>query len=395
MSSAAIGDFLHRALAGGALEVGELEVKARAAGLLGERQEIQHAKLFKKAKKAMGIRSIRAGFGSSGKWAWLMPPPAPRIAITASTVDAKERPSIRAEKAPARAPAEPKSRAVVRAWLEGVQRLEYLRSPPAVPGLRWHLFLGDCHSFLTSSENWAERAATLGWSALALFGCHRSRPLEHLGSAGLLWVVNGSAYVLLHHLLGEVNGRRGAWGHAIGGMGAVTQAMAKAACEHGVSIGVGRGVREIMVERGRAVGVVLDDGTPIRARVVVANVNPQHLLRDLVPRGAISPAIMKCVKRWKAGSGSFRMNVALSKLPVFSALPAAGHHHSAGLSWRRLILYGPSLSRLCPVWLEPEANYRNTDPFNSRRLPRTAWRARSRPILSARYPAVYQRHLVG
>jgi hypothetical protein len=70
----AITDFLYRALAGGALGVEELEIKARATGLLGERQQIQHAKAFKKAKKALGIRSIRAGFGSSGKWAWLMPP---------------------------------------------------------------------------------------------------------------------------------------------------------------------------------------------------------------------------------------------------------------------------------------------------------------------------------
>jgi phytoene dehydrogenase-like protein len=148
----------------------------------------------------------------------------------------------------------------------------------------------------------------------------------------------GSAYVLLHHLLGEVNGRRGAWGHAIGGMGAVTQAMAKAACEHGVSIAVGREVSEIIVERGRAVGVVLEDGTPIRARAVIANVNPQHLFRDLVPPGVISRAIMKRVKRWKAGSGTFRMNVALSKLPVFSALPSAGDHHTSG------IILAPTLS---------------------------------------------------
>jgi phytoene dehydrogenase-like protein len=88
----------------------------------------------------------------------------------------------------------------------------------------------------------------------------------------------GSAYVLLHHLLGEVNGKRGVWGHAIGGMGAVTQAMAKAASEHGVRIAVGCEVSEIIVERGRAVGVVLKDGTPIRARAVVANVNPQASL---------------------------------------------------------------------------------------------------------------------
>lgn len=148
----------------------------------------------------------------------------------------------------------------------------------------------------------------------------------------------GSAYVLLHHLLGEVNGKRGVWGHAIGGMGTVTQAMAKAARAHGACIHVGCEVREIIVERGRAVGVVLEDGTAIRSRAVIANVNPQHLFRDLVPREAISHATMKRMNRWKAGSGTFRINVALSKLPVFSALPAAGDQHTAG------IILAPSLS---------------------------------------------------
>jgi hypothetical protein len=73
-STAAITDFLNRALASGSLAVGELEVKARAAGLLGERQQIQHAKAFTKAKKALGIRSLRDGFGRGGNWAWFMPP---------------------------------------------------------------------------------------------------------------------------------------------------------------------------------------------------------------------------------------------------------------------------------------------------------------------------------
>jgi phytoene dehydrogenase-like protein len=148
----------------------------------------------------------------------------------------------------------------------------------------------------------------------------------------------GSAYVLLHHLLGEVNGKRGVWGHAIGGMGTVTQAMAKAARTHGARIHVGCEVREIIVERGRAVGVVLENGTTIRARAVIANVNPQHLFRDLVPREVVSHATMKRMNRWKAGSGTFRINVALSKLPVFSALPAAGDQHTAG------IILAPSLS---------------------------------------------------
>jgi phytoene dehydrogenase-like protein len=148
----------------------------------------------------------------------------------------------------------------------------------------------------------------------------------------------GSAYVLLHHLLGEVNGKRGVWGHAVGGMGTVTQAMAKAALAHGARIRVGCEVNEIIVERGRAVGVVLADGASIRARAVVANVNPQHLFRDLIPCEAISHATMNRMKRWKAGSGTFRINVALSKLPVFSALPAAGDQLTAG------IIMAPSLS---------------------------------------------------
>jgi hypothetical protein len=84
-SSAAITDFLNHALAvGSALAVRELEAKARAVGLLGERQRIQHAKAFKKAKKELGIQSIRNGFGSGGKWAWLMPPQAPQIAIAST-----------------------------------------------------------------------------------------------------------------------------------------------------------------------------------------------------------------------------------------------------------------------------------------------------------------------
>jgi phytoene dehydrogenase-like protein len=148
----------------------------------------------------------------------------------------------------------------------------------------------------------------------------------------------GSAYVLLHHMLGEVNGRHGLWGHAIGGMGAITQAMAKSAVKHGVRIDVKSAVREVIVERGRAAGIVLTDGTPIRARVVIANVDPRHLFQNLVPRELVPRAMAARMKAWKAGSGTFRMNVALSKLPVLSALPSTGDHHTAG------IILAPSLS---------------------------------------------------
>jgi hypothetical protein len=199
-SSAALSDFLNHALAAGALAVGELEAKARAAGFLSERQQIQHSKAFKKAKKALGIRSVRDGFGSDGRWAWLMPPQAaPEIGSVANSDLATnvQRP-VRDSELPDKSFAASESPSVVKQWLEGIQRLDYVRSPPAVPPIRWQLFLGDCHSFLSSSEKWAERAAALGWSALALFGCHRTRPLEHLGSAGLLWAINGGRLVELH-----------------------------------------------------------------------------------------------------------------------------------------------------------------------------------------------------
>src|SRR6185369_13533098 len=131
----------------------------------------------------------------------------------------------------------------------------------------------------------------------------------------------GSAYVMLHHAFGEVNGKKGVWGHAIGGMGAITQAMARAARGHGVEIETGNGVREIIVEGNRATGVVLDDGRTVRAKYVVSGVNPKLLYTRLVPRAALAPEFLDRISRWRNGSGTFRMNVALSALPSFTALP--------------------------------------------------------------------------
>src|SRR6202158_3116894 len=97
----------------------------------------------------------------------------------------------------------------------------------------------------------------------------------------------GSAYVMLHHAFGEVNGKKGVWGHAIGGMGAITQAIAKAARQAGAEITLEAGVREVIVERDRAVGVVLDTGETIRAKYVASGVNPKLLYTRLVPSGAL------------------------------------------------------------------------------------------------------------
>src|SRR6266545_6288258 len=81
----------------------------------------------------------------------------------------------------------------------------------------------------------------------------------------------GTAYVLLHHAFGDINGRKRAWGHAVGGMGAITQAMARSAASCGVEIEANAPVREVMIEKGRAAGVVLASGRAIRSMAVAAN----------------------------------------------------------------------------------------------------------------------------
>jgi phytoene dehydrogenase-like protein len=149
----------------------------------------------------------------------------------------------------------------------------------------------------------------------------------------------GSAYVLLHHVFGEVNGKKGAWGHAIGGMGAITQAMARSAEALGVEIRTGCGVREVLLDKGRAVGVVTAKGERLDARVVVSNLNPRLLYTTLIDAAALPGDFLRRMEGWRCGSGTFRMNVALSELPDFSCLPGRtmAEHHGSG------IIIAPSL----------------------------------------------------
>src|SRR5258707_11374238 len=136
---------------------------------------------------------------------------------------------------------------------------------------------------------------------------------------------------MLHHAFGEVNGKKGVWGHAIGGMGAITQAMARAARGHGAEIDLDGGVREVIVERDRAVGVILENDKTIRAKYVASSVNPKLLYTRLIAADALPADFLDRIRNWRNGSGTFRMNVALNALPSFTALPGAGDHLTAGL----------------------------------------------------------------
>lgn len=175
----------------------------------------------------------------------------------------------------------------------------------------------------------------------------------------------GSAYVMLHHAFGEVNGKKGVWGHAIGGMGAITQAMARAARDRGVVIETDAGVREIIVERDRAVGVVLENGTAIRAKYVAANVNPKLLYTRLVAAEALPADFLARIRHWKNGSGTFRMNVALDRLPSFTALPGEGDHLSSG------IILAPSLGYMDRAWLDARAQGWSREPVVEMLIPST------------------------
>src|SRR5688572_28202066 len=161
----------------------------------------------------------------------------------------------------------------------------------------------------------------------------------------------GSACVLLHHCFGEVNGKKGVWGHAIGGMGAITQAMAKSAAAHGAEIRVDAGVREVIIEQGRAVGVVTEAGEAIRARAVVSNLNPKLLYGSLIDRVALPAAFTERIAKWRCGSGTFRINVALAELPDFSCLPGRdlAEHHTAG------IIIAPSLAYMEQAYFDARA----------------------------------------
>lgn len=141
----------------------------------------------------------------------------------------------------------------------------------------------------------------------------------------------GSAYVLLHHVFGEVNGKKGAWGHCVGGMGAITQIMAQVVTGMGVEISLEAPVERVLVDGARAVGVRLESGEEVMGKAVIANVGPKLLFEQMMAPADLPADFVKRIKAFKAGSGTFRMNVALSALPDFTCLPGVGEHHQSGI----------------------------------------------------------------
>jgi len=177
----------------------------------------------------------------------------------------------------------------------------------------------------------------------------------------------GSAYGLLHHVFGEVNGKKGRWGHAIGGMGAISQAMARCAASRGTDIRVGTPVREVLVERGRAVGAVTEAGESIRAAAVVSNLNPKLLYLKLLDPGTLPTDFRERMARYRCGSGTFRMNVALAELPDFTCLPGKTRaaHHTAG------IIVAPTLRYMEQAYFDARSGGWSRQPIVELLIPST------------------------
>ena len=139
----------------------------------------------------------------------------------------------------------------------------------------------------------------------------------------------GTAYVLMHHCMGGVGGKRGLWGFVRGGMGGITQAMADSARSRGAEIRTGARVEKVLVKEGRAAGVVLDSGEEVHAKIVVSGVDPKRTFLKLIEARHLESEFLAAIKAFKTEGVSMKINLALGGLPDFKCLPGsqlAPHH---------------------------------------------------------------------
>jgi phytoene dehydrogenase-like protein len=142
----------------------------------------------------------------------------------------------------------------------------------------------------------------------------------------------GTAYVLLHHYMGEIDGAFRSWGFSRGGTGAISNAIASAAREAGVEIQTQAGVGKIVVKNGRAAGVALESGEEISAAVVSSSVDPHLTFEKFLDAGDLPVEFLEEVRRYKFRGSSGKVNLALDGLPEFKCLPGQGAHLRGALS---------------------------------------------------------------
>ena len=142
----------------------------------------------------------------------------------------------------------------------------------------------------------------------------------------------GTAYVLLHHYMGEIDGVFRAWGFAKGGNGSVSAAIAAAARSFGAEIRTAAPVARVSIDNGRAVGVVLEGGEEIRAKLVVSNADPRRTFLDLVGEKHLPADFADGIRRFRFRGASAKVNLALGEAPNFTCLPGNGPHLRGAIS---------------------------------------------------------------
>ena len=168
----------------------------------------------------------------------------------------------------------------------------------------------------------------------------------------------GSAYVLMHHWIGQVDGHAGAWGWAKGGMGGISAAMARAAEAAGAEVRTDAEVDRVAINAsGRAVGVALADGSLVRAQRVVSCAHPVTTYLSLIGEERLPGDVVRDVKRYRTRSASVKLNVALSELPSFPAWDQEGDLHTG------LVAVSPSIGYLERAWDDAKYGRMSEHPY--------------------------------
>jgi phytoene dehydrogenase-like protein len=168
----------------------------------------------------------------------------------------------------------------------------------------------------------------------------------------------GTAYVLFHHVMGETNGARGIWSYVRGGMGALSGAIAAAACDMGVELRTECPVSEILVEDGSVKGVITEGGEEIRAGIVLSNADPKLTFTKLVPGDKLPEDFVRRIESLDFSSATFKLNLALSELPDFKALPGK----EPGPQHRGTIHISPTLDWIENAYQDAKRGYPSSRP---------------------------------
>jgi phytoene dehydrogenase-like protein len=173
----------------------------------------------------------------------------------------------------------------------------------------------------------------------------------------------GSAYVLLHHYMGDVDGNIGAWGFARGGMGSITKALGAAFQAAGGEIRTGRGIERILTHNGRALGVVLDGGDEIHGKRVISNMDVKRTFLTCMEERDLPASFLKQVKNFKIRGSSGKINIALDGVPKFKALPEGSPCLKGDLH------FTDSIERMERAYDDWKAGRWSRDPFQDVMIP--------------------------